>query len=147
MNLRKPRRRPTRQRITVPLTGTTKSTPAHLHFGAELALIYAAAFLFRAGRVKVPASGIMRAALVAYAARLDAADEASLFREAQTACMASPVAHENRRAAELRLYSVPPDEPLPPFGAILRGHASRQLAEQATLRADTLADGLLRGST
>lgn len=136
-------RRAPRPRTTVALSGTSKSTPAHLSFDAELAIAYAQCWLHRAGSLKVPAAGVIRAALVAYARRLHELAPMSAFRDAESACKALVPDLEARQAAELRLYTVPPTEPLPPFEAILRSPVARQQLAATMDRAEALAETVL----
>ena len=112
------------KRLTVPLLNTSRRTPLHLSADADLALLYAGAWLFRVGGTRVPASGIIRRALVAYCVGLDEADASAEFAAAKRACAASVVAEGQQQTAELRLLMVPADDPLPSFHVIRMGPAA-----------------------
>lgn len=133
MTTTKKRRRSLAPLTSVPLRATTRSTPLHLDHAADLALHYAQAWLQRTGRVKVPASGICRRALQAYAHHLAGLPEeaqGSEFRAAESASKPFITDAAAQAAAWARLEGTGEGDPLPPFGLILRGpEAAAALAE------------------
>jgi hypothetical protein len=139
----KPFRRPAPRRVTQKLTGTTRQLAASLSFDAELACAYASEWLRRAGGLKVCASGVIRRALVGYALSLEASNEAQELSKLRRACSASMLSDDARQMAELRLFVVPPNEPLPPFQAVLRGHDAADKAAKLQAGADALTEAVL----
>lgn len=126
------------KRLTVPLLNTSRRTPLHLSADAHLALLYAGAWLFRVGGIRVPASGIIRRALVAYCVGLDEADASAEFDAAKRACAASVVDEGQQQTAELRLLMVPADELLPGYHAVRIGPAAIAAAEDFEARVEAL---------
>lgn len=119
-----------RGRTTVPLRTSARKLPVNLSFEADLALQYAIVWLHRAGRLKVPAAGVIRRALIVYANHLGTANEAAEFRAAHSACTALSVLEEDQQGPLLRLYGADEALPLPPYAVIARGpHAAREAAE------------------
>lgn len=138
----KPWRCATRAPNTVPITGTVRATTVQLDHTADVALHYAQAWLYRAGTLKVPTSGVIRRALQFYAAHLGISNEGEV-RQAHRACTASPVDEEARRGTWKRLQGISSTEPLPPYLEILRGPCAASEAEALAARAEALAAEVL----
>lgn len=136
MSMKPERRRPDRQRTTVPLQGTAHSTPAHLSSEAELALAYSLAWLGKVSAVRLTQSAVLRRALQCYAHSLAEQDPRVEYCRAVTASTAREPAAEELDAWELRLLSVPDEAPLPPFQCILRGHDWQQRREAFDARVE-----------
>jgi hypothetical protein len=141
---RKPTRSPARPRVSLPLTGTVICTSAQLDFSSKLALDYSTEWLRRELGVKVPASGVIRQALLDYAHRLaNSGDSANLALLAQRACTSAIPSSEDQTEAQLRLVATPPDEPLPPFAHVVSGPAAASRTEAINARVDELVNTIV----
>lgn len=135
---------PSRPRTTVPLKGNFSHPPAHLSFDADLALKYAALWLHRKGRLKVPASGIVRRALLVYAQHLATAHGPAEFNAVRTETSTFPTSEDDQRMALLRLYAPQANEALPPFNEVRRSAAAGRAMAELMEQADALAEQCLR---
>lgn len=132
------------QRTTVPLTATIAKAQAHLDLRSVVALAYAQEAHRRAGRINVPAAGVIRRALSVYVQHLATVEPRSEFRATEAAC--KPLCHQEPEEAHsmalLRLYAGTDEEPLPSFEVVLDG--PRVVAERAALhqRLETVLESL-----
>ena len=107
-----------------------------------MALDYGLAFMRRGGTAKLTRSAIVRHALLRYAASLSGQDPAAEHSRASAVSKALEPAQDVQQARELRLYAVPPEEPLPAFQAVLQGHDMQQRREAFDARVDRVWEAL-----
>lgn len=115
-------------RTTVPIRSTYSRPTVLLDFAADLATRYAQQWHIRAGRLKVPVSGVMRRALAVYMRHLNHpdTDHKEEFRDMQRACNAPPVDDTDQQQVLARLQTaLDGGNPLPHFRDILDGPESR----------------------
>lgn len=126
---KRPRRDSERERTTLALTGTVRTTEAGLDQPSAFALAWAASWLSRAGSRKVPTGGLIRRALAVYLQHLEAcASPADEVRAVSRACTALMPDGDTARAAYERLEAVPASEPLPPHRVLLAGPGGLDMA-------------------
>lgn len=101
----------TRTRTTIALKGTTFRTSAQLDHRAAITLAWATTWLSVAAGLGVPASGVLRRALIMYAQHLQgtttAPDQTSEVAAVRRACLATVPAQVDQEAAWERLDATP----------------------------------------
>ena len=139
-NEKRTRRDTPYKRTTLPLSEAYRKMPLSLSFDADLALAYIGRFLVRAGAARPTASAITRAALLSWAARLDAAEADAVYREVMRASAATSPTGEDQRLAELRLFAVPIGGVLPAWDLIRRGQRAIRESLEMLERVEALTE-------
>lgn len=122
MSKRKQRHYAPRDRLTVSLTGTVRTTEAGLDHSSAFAMEWALAWLSRAGSKKLPKGGLIRRALAVYVRHLETCqNSAEEVRAITRACSSLRPDKADQAAAWQRLESCPSAEPLPGFLDLLQG--------------------------
>lgn len=135
---------------TVKLAGTTRTVKLEHDHASDLALSYAVEWHRRAGRLKLPRSGIVRAALLYYTAHLASVPEerkAAEFQVARSATRSLRTDEDEQEAAWGRLQAIGEADPLPSFTVILRGTDGSGWVESLDARVDELVGAMNRGRT
>ncbi len=126
---KRPHRANERERTTLALSGTVRTTEAGLDHSSAFALAWAASWLTRNGSKKVPTGGLVRRALAVYLQHLETcASPADEVRAVSRACAAFMPDEATARAAYERLEAVPASEPLPPHRVLLAGPGGLDMA-------------------
>lgn len=111
-----------RERTTLPLKGTTRTTQAALDHSSAFSLLWAQSWLSRAGSRKVPTGGVIRRALAVYVTHLESCpiplDE---VRAVARACSTFSTSEDTQQGAYERLQAVEEGAELPPCAELLHG--------------------------
>lgn len=128
-----------RERTTLPLKGSVRTTQAGLDHSSAFALAWAQSWLTRAGSKRVPTGGLIRRALAVYVTHLESCpippDE---VRAVSLACSALSVDEEVQREANARLKRVEEGAELPAYAELLRGPQAALDVAATNARVDAL---------
>jgi len=118
-----------RERTSIALKGTTRTTEAGLDHSSAFALAWVQSWMVRAGSKKVPTGGVIRRALAVYVQHLEScANPLNEVRAVARACSSLLPDKGAARAAFERLDAVPKGNPLPPHRVLFAGPGALDMA-------------------